>query len=80
MGENSYDEFTQINNITWYVEHDGIISKEKYNYNMRMYYPHMMDLLINESGLIIEEKYGDWDNSPLNEYSPMQIYICKKTD
>ena len=58
----------------------GIISKEKYNYNMRMYYPHMMDLLINESGLIIEEKYGNWDNSPLDEYSPMQIYICKKAD
>ena len=80
MGENNYDEFTQINNITWYVEYDGIISKEKYNYNMRMYYPHMMDLLINESGLIIEEKYGNWDNSPLDDYSPMQIYICKKAD
>ena len=78
MGKNSYDESTQINSITWHIEHDGNISIEKYSYKMRMYYPHMMDILLGDNGFMIEEKYGDWDRSLIDENSPMQIYICRK--
>ena len=78
MGKNRYDESTQINSITWHIEHDGNISKEKYSYKMRMYYPHMMDILLGDNGFMIEEKYGDWDRSLIDENSPMQIYICRK--
>ena len=45
---------------------------------MRMYYPHMMDILLGDNGFMIEEKYGDWDRSLIDENSPMQIYICRK--
>ena len=78
MGRNSYDDSTQINSITWRLEYDGIISEEKYSYKMRMYYPHMMDILLDDNGFMIEEKYGDWDRSSIDEFSPMQIYICRK--
>ena len=27
---------------------------------------------------LIKEKFGDWDHSALDEFSPMQIYICRK--
>ena len=45
---------------------------------MRMYYPHEMDILLVESGFHIEEKIGDYDGSPMDDESGMQIYICSK--
>ena len=78
MEQNKYDEETQINSISWHLEHDGILSEETYDFKQRMYHPHMMDILLTDNGLTIKEKYGDWDRSSLDEFSPMQIYICGK--
>jgi SAM-dependent methyltransferase len=78
MEKNTYHEDTQINHITWTIETDGILSDESYTFKQRMYPPHMMDILLNENGFTIREKYGDWDRAPLDEFSPMQIYICRK--
>jgi hypothetical protein len=43
-----------------------------------MFYPHTMDLLFENSGLMIKDKLGDYDGSCMNQDSDMQIYICKK--
>jgi len=45
---------------------------------MRMYYPHEMDILLAEADFRIEEKMGDYDGSPMDSESGMQIYICGK--
>ena len=77
MERNSFDDETQINSLTWQLEIDGILSEEAYSFKQRMYYPHKMDLLFQETGFSIQEKFGDWDMNPLDEESPLQIYICK---
>lgn len=76
MEKNSFDEESQINNIQWYLESDGRLSDNAFSFRQRMYYPHMMDILFEGSGLKILEKFGDWNRSVLKETSPLQIYIC----
>ena len=76
MEKNVFDEENQINSLTWYLESDGVLSDKPYFFQQRMYYPHMMDILFEQSGLKVLEKFGDWDRSVLEETSPLQIYIC----
>ena len=75
---NDYDPGTQINKLTWYIEKNGKMDLKEYNYSMRMFYPHEMDILFQEEGFIIEDKFGDYDLSPLGQERDMQIYICRK--
>ena len=77
MERNSYDDETQINSLTWQLEIDGKLSDETYSFKQRMFYPHKMHLLFQESGFSVQEKFGDWDMNPMDEESPLQIYICK---
>ena len=77
MERNSYDDETQINSLTWQLEIDGKLSDETYSFKQRMFYPHKMHLLFQESGFSVNEKFGDWDMNPMDEESPLQIYICK---
>ena len=78
METNSYNQETEINRLTWFLEKDGKLQPEKYSFKMRMFYPHTMDLLFENSGLMIKDKLGDYDGSCMNQDSDMQIYICKK--
>ncbi len=75
--QNSYDDESQINSLTWQLEMDGNLSNEIYTFKQRMFYPHKMHLLLQESGLSVQKKFGDWDMNPMDEESPLQIYICK---
>jgi len=77
MEKNQYDPRSQINNLIWSVERDGKIGQEEYHFSMRMFYPHEMDMLLSETGLIIREKIGDYDGSPMDGESGMQIYVCE---
>ena len=77
MERNSYDDETQINSLTWQLEINGKLSDETYSFKQRMFYPHKMHLLFQESGFSVTEKFGDWDMNPMDEESPLQIYICK---
>ncbi len=76
MEKNQYDPDSQINNLIWFIERDGELELEEYNYSMRMFYPQEMDILLFESGFFIEEKFGDYDQSPLDPDSGLQIYVC----
>ena len=78
MESNSYNKETEINRLTWFLEKNGKLQPEKYSFKMRMFNPHTMDLLFENSGLTIKEKLGDYDGSAMNQNSDMQIYICKK--
>ena len=77
MERNSYDYETQINSLTWQLEIDGKLSDETYSFKQRMFYPHKMHLLFQETGFKVQEKFGDWNMNPMDEESPLQIYICK---
>ena len=80
LEKNNYNSDSQVNHLTWYIERDGKLGPVEYNYSMRMFYPHEMDLLFQESGFIIEDKFGDYDLSSFDQESDMQIYLCKKSD
>lgn len=80
LERNEYNFDSQINHLKWYLEKDGKLDSVEYHYSMRMFYPHEMDILFQESGFIIEDKFGDYDLSPLDQESDMQIYLCKKSD
>ena len=43
---------------------------------MKMFYPHEMDILLDNSGLVIKNKIGDYEGSPMNKKSGIQIYVC----
>jgi hypothetical protein len=78
MESNEVDQETQVNSLTWRLERDGELDLDKYTYSMRMFYPHVMDILISRAGLVIKEKLGNYDGSSMDEESRMQIYVCKK--
>ena len=75
---NDYDPETQINKLNWYVEKNGKMDSKKYKYSLRMFYPHEMDILFQEEGFVIEDKFGDYDLSPIGYERDMQIYLCRK--
>ena len=78
LEKNEYDSELQINKLTWYIEKNGKMNSKKYNYSMRMFYPHEMDILFQEEGFVIEDKFGDYDLSSFGQDSEMQIYLCRK--
>jgi len=43
-----------------------------------MFYPFTMYILLIKAGLKIIKKLGDYDGSPMDEESVMQIYVFKK--
>lgn len=79
MEKNLFNQETEINNLKWFLEVDGVLQEEEYNFSQKMYYPHVMDLLFEKAGLVIKEKLGDYDSSPMDQESNMQIYICGKS-
>lgn len=79
MENNNYDENSSINTLFWYLEIDGVLQEEKYSFKQKMYYPHEMDILFENSSLNIIEKLGSYDGSKMNDLSTMQIYICEKS-
>ena len=76
METNKFDEYTQVNTLTWHLERNGQLFKDEYYFRIKMFYPHEMDILLDNSGLIINNKMGDYEGSRMNEKKGMQIYVC----
>ena len=79
MEKNKYDSISQINQLTWVIERDGELDQKEYNYRMRMYYPHEMDILLSENGFTIMKKFGNYQRDPMDSDSNMQIYVSERT-
>ena len=78
METNEFDNETQVNQLTWRIERNGQLAPEEYRYSMMIIYPHAMDIFLSEAGLIIKEKLGHYNGTPMDEESEMQIYVCSK--
>ena len=76
METNKFDEYTQVNTLTWRLEQNGQLLKDEYYFRMKIFYSHEMNILLDNSGLVIKNKMGDYEGSPMNEKSGMQIYVC----
>ena len=75
METTKFDEYTQVNTLTWRLEQNGQLLKDEYYFRMKIFYPHEMNIFLDNSGLVIKNKMGDDEGSPMNEKSGMQIYV-----
>jgi len=75
---NHYDQDSQINHIQWYFNTTGENETDEYQFDMHMIFPDTMDRLLTEAGFAINDKYGDYDKTPLGPESHLQIYFCGK--
>ena len=73
---NSYDPETELNKITWYYSEPDKPDFLVYDFVMRMLYPDTMDRLLTEAGFRIEAKWGDYEETPMDEESALQIVVA----
>ena len=71
-----YNRTTEVNKITW-VYYSKNQEEQEYNFTMRMYFPDTMNRLIIDSGLHINNLWGDHEFNMFNEDSELQIYECQ---
>ena len=71
-----YDSATEIMKVKW-IYYSSNIQDQEYQFNMRMYYPDTMNRLLIDSGLTITNLWGDYEFSPFDEFSELQIYECQ---
>ncbi|GAB4379619.1 MAG: class I SAM-dependent methyltransferase [Calditrichia bacterium] len=73
--KNRYDKARQINHIIWKYQmgEQGFTTR----LDMRIYFPQELDACFRYNGLVIEDKYGDFDESAFNSDSPLQIIISR---
>ena len=71
-----YDSATEIMKVKW-IYYSPNIQDQEYQFNMRMYFPDTMNRLLIDSGLTITNLWGDYELSPFDELSELQIYECQ---
>lgn len=47
---------------------------------LRQFFPQELEALLHYNGLVVRERYGDWDGSPLAAQSPLMIVVCVAAD
>jgi ubiquinone/menaquinone biosynthesis C-methylase UbiE len=74
-----YDAATQINHIEWFYLDESTGVEESIRFSMRQFYPQEIEALLEYNGLLIEQKYGGYDESPFVGRASKQIMICRKS-
>ncbi|TFV77976.1 class I SAM-dependent methyltransferase [Bradyrhizobium frederickii] len=72
----SYDPLTQVRHVNWYWSSETEKDFWKVPLPMRCVFPQEMPLLIASGGLILIERFGDFDRRPLTAGSMRQICVC----
>ena len=76
--KNKYDPQTEINHITWFAYYEGEAEPDIFDYYLYMILPERSQRLLKDTGFIIKNIFGDYDENPFNENSKLQIYICRR--
>ena len=71
-----YNPATQINDVRWYYQHNGDENEFTEEVKMRIYFPQELDELLHYNGFTIENKFGNYDESPFVSSSPKQLFLC----
>ena len=71
-----YNQTSEIMKVKW-IYYSENKEEEEYQFTMRMYYPDTMNRIITDSGLHINNLWGDYELNKFNESSELQIYECK---
>ena len=70
-----YNQKNEIMNVKW-IYYSKNKQQEEYQFTMRMYYPDTMNRLITDSGLHINNLWGDYNSGTFKEFSQLQIFQC----
>jgi len=77
--EVSYDAATQVNHVTYHYLHGVGGPETTLHFDMRQFFPQELDALLTHAGFVIEEKYGDRDESKFTSASMRQLVVCRTT-
>jgi len=71
-----YDRAKQLNNIYWHFQ----IGNREFDtlLRMRIFFPKELEALLSFCGFAVQEKFGDFDQSPMTSDSPQQILFSTK--
>ena len=73
----SYDAATQVNHVTYHYLHGVGATETTLHFEIRQFFPQELDALLTHAGFVIEEKYGDRDESKFTSASMRQIVVCR---
>ncbi|MBN1211143.1 MAG: class I SAM-dependent methyltransferase [candidate division Zixibacteria bacterium] len=73
-----FDMEKQINYAKWLIKIGDSEERLFSENNVRVFFPEELNTLLHYNGFEIEEKYGDFSESPYNSNSRNQIFICRK--
>ena len=77
--KNEYNNTTEICDIHWRYQYKNENNPNKqFNYQMRMYYPDIVNRMLIDNGYNIENVFGDYEMSTFSEESHLQIYVSTK--
>ncbi len=79
-GSEHYDHIRQVRHETavrrWRDDTGQLFAREA-RLALRYIFPQEMEALLHYNGFVVEQRYGDWDLSPLVNSSKTMIYICR---
>jgi SAM-dependent methyltransferase len=71
-----YDAATQVNHIHYYFQSEKS-EGEVLSFEMRQFFPQEIDALLVYNRLLIERKYGNYEEMAFGNDSPKQLIICQ---
>ncbi len=75
---NVYDRASQINYIKWHYKFGDAPEEIVEDLNLRIFFPQELDALLQLHGFEIENKFGNFDETPFVSDSPKQVVVCRK--
>jgi SAM-dependent methyltransferase len=75
--ESRYDGATQINHLRWFFRNEGSDKEKVLPFEMLQFFPQEIDALLWYNGLLIEHKYGSYDEEEFASDCPKQLIVCR---
>jgi SAM-dependent methyltransferase len=75
--EVSYDAATQVNHVTYHYLHGVAGPETTLHFDMRQFFPQELDALLEHAGFVLEEKFGDRDETKFTSASTRQLVVCR---
>ena len=72
----AYDAAQQINHVRLFHKFPGTRGELVEETKIRIFFPQELNALLRYNGFLVEEKYGDYDESPFDAQSLRQLIVC----
>jgi 2-polyprenyl-3-methyl-5-hydroxy-6-metoxy-1,4-benzoquinol methylase len=72
-----YNVATQINTVFHRYEFESETEITRDSYEMRIFFPQELDMIMTLNGFKIVHKFGDYERNPFRSSSPLQLIECQ---